>query len=32
MADFEAHQHRTAASRWATATAGIRRDFHLTQA
>jgi quinol monooxygenase YgiN len=28
-AAFAAHQTRTAASVWARATAGIRRDFHL---
>ena len=28
---FEAHQRRTAASVWASATAGIRRDYTLTE-
>ena len=31
-AAFDAHQTRAAASPWAAATAGIRRDYTVTEA
>ena len=31
-ADFEAHQERAKSSTWGTVSAGIRRDFQVTEA